>query len=336
VKKRGPQHKNPGKILSQSLAEGKRVIGIVGSDATRRNRAVDYTEKTLRKKVGSLEIVRLTESEILIDQLANTLFSSGLFCEARLVILSEIATFKKHTKNALLQLLQRDISPHTLLLLSTPLSRSDPVETFLKKNDTLVSFQILTPPEMRQWAQKELTRQGLLDTEEQAINALLALSEGDLDKLLQYIEQISLYLEPNAHLTKSVVEKLFGSHSSFREFELLEALSTRNEVRYLQLVRHLLHEGKSPLMLLGILSKALRTYHHIIAAHRTQMSESAIQETLNLKPWLFQKYSHAAKAFHYAQLQRAHLYLMQADALMKNRSAGPEAILMNLFQHLKG
>lgn len=186
----------------------------------------------------------------------------GLFAEKQILELhllqgiSETAaeTLKTYTRNP---------PTNKLLLIRTgKLDRRQQQTTWFKSIDKIGVFIPIWPMEpyqLFQWITERLASLGL-KAEKEAIQCLIAATEGNLSATSQEIEKLSLYFATNTNnvITRDTLLQALSDNARFDPFQLTDAALHGEVKRCLKILNRLKEEGIEPLLILWALSRECR------------------------------------------------------------------------------
>lgn len=149
-----------------------------------------------------------------------------------------------------------------LLVIAGKLERHLLQTTWFKSIDSVGVFIPIWPMEpiqLSQWITERLATLGL-KAEKEAIQCLIAATEGNLLASAQEIEKLSLYFRsetPHTITQEAMIEAL-SDNARFNPFKLMDAALQGEATRCLRILNRLREEGVEPLLILWALSRECR------------------------------------------------------------------------------
>ncbi len=260
--------------------------------------------------------------------------SLSLFSANRYVVIDDIEEIKAETAKQLAHILENSPAAGlSIFLLAKELPAANVLYKFHAKIALLIKLESLKDAELSMWAAKEIESQGINSCAPEARESLLALAEGSLDKLAQYISHAALF-STDGNLDEKTVDMLFPEKVAANEYEIFDYLSQNNSSRAELQLAMLLRSGKNPFLLLSLVSRTYLSYYSIRACLDQGMSVPQVSEKLKIPPWLLHKHITAMGKRTRKRLSRDIRSILKTDSRLKNRSVGPDAVLSGLISEL--
>ncbi len=132
----------------------------------------------------------------------------------------------------------------------------------------------------------------------------------ELDKLVAYANGRPI----EAH----DVEALVSDEQVADMFGFVDAIGARDGATALRILRGVLGRGEQPLIALTMIARQTRLL--IQAKEHERLAPAELAQTLGLHPFVAEKLSRQARNFSMAQLERAHIAVMETDLAIKTGS----------------
>ena len=274
---------------------------------------------------------QMTTNEI--SSIEEELQSLSLFSSSSFFIIKDVEKLNAACTKRLEAALPSIPDTSHLIITARKLPTTNPIRKHFGNKKNVIKFEDLQNKELESWIKKELARKGLTKCSSKVIQSLIALSEGLIDEVVGLIEHLSLYLNTEQVEIRDV-ERLFISRPNPVEFKLLDAIVEKRSIEAESLVVNLLNSGKSPFLILSLLSRSFTQYSRIKALQNKGIQNNQVAYQLNMQPWLFKKNDSIAKRYSDTQLNGALGAILTADSKLKNRSLGHEEILAELIYKL--
>lgn len=337
MKRANPSSKDPTTALKELLdrSELPSFILITSPDQVRLQRI----EERIRDKsaVPQNQISKIRADELsteALTRLKDDLATLSLFSGPRLYVISHIDRATAAATKAIAQIVLDLLPGTTVLGLANEMTASDPLAQAASKLGAYLKFPELSGTELTQWATREVTQAGIAKCPAALIERLIETAEKRPDAIAAMATQFALYLD-EAPATIQAFDALFPSAAVAGEFELIDAIAAGSTLRAEVLFETLLRAGKSPFMLLGMISKIFGNYHSIALMLSQRLAPQMIRESLKMTPWVFNKSLEVAKRIKPQEIEGQLRAILRADSKLKNKSLGPQAIFSELFHALR-
>jgi len=154
----------------------------------------------------------------------------------------------------------------------------------IKKYGEAVEFVRLKNPELSRWTAKTFRKYGKKISRED-LNYFLIQVGDSLEDINNEIQKLSSYTGSSASITRETIDKLVAPSPEYTVFQLIDAISTRQRGKALQLLEILLDSGQSVFGLISLISRQLKTM--LLCKDYTEKGYSlgAVQDTLKAEPF---------------------------------------------------
>ena len=329
-----------GDHLKQALSSGSfpPALLILAPDLLRKERALSLLlEKHLGCSSPSLSFRGDELSQEKLRALEDELYSLSLFASKKVVVIREIEKARAAELTLLVDIVKKLAikKPDGVVLVILGLELPKGGALYKQFAALEADFQLseLVGGDLKKWALRELSRNGVSEVESAVPDFLIALTGGDLDDLTSKVEHLALYSESGKTSIRDC-KALFQAKSVDDEFELLSFIAQGDKNRAQSRITALLRQDKSPFLLLGLIA---RTISQLVAL-RTLLDRGSdpdsIATLLKVSPWIIKKQILLVRRYSLASLQRALGALVTADSKLKNRSLGAETVMSELVDNL--
>ncbi len=131
--------------------------------------------------------------------------------------------------------------------------------------------------------------------------------DNELDKLVAYAN--------GRRIEQNDVEALVSDEQVADMFGFVDAIGARDGAAALRILRGVLGRGEQPLIALTMIARQTRLL--IQAKENDRLSPAELAQALGLHPFVAEKLSRQARNFSMAQLERAHIAVMETDLAIK-------------------
>jgi DNA polymerase III delta subunit len=310
----------------QWLSKNQMIIFLHGADSFRSNQKLrEYRERFL-KKYGSQAGLTVIDADDNPDfKLAKLNVSQGLFSTLRLVIIKNLTShlnpeaqeqaiaFLRSNKNIL------DGKDVVIILWEGELSKkSSRLFVFLKKVAQIQEFKKLEGNDIYKWTierLKEICPEQKISRD--ALEKLVAYTSGDSRLIQMELEKLASFKD-QGEISEEDVDQVVVSLSANTIFETIEAASSGNKRRALELLHGQLENKKDPFYLLSMYVYQFRNMLKIGEVFwRGSISKNEISKLTNIHPFVVQKILPQLKNFSLSGLQRIYQNLQEIDEGIK-------------------
>jgi DNA polymerase-3 subunit delta len=252
-----------------------------------------------------------------------------MFGPRRLVQVRDAHLFKADDLAAFLPYL-KDPSPSSCLLLIA--EKADLRLKFFaeaKKAGVVAKFEPLKDRQVPAWVSGEARRQKL-KLEPGAAERLAEAVGTDMAQLASALERLSLYAGVGAPLTPGHVEELLATTRQRSVFELTGAVGRGDRREALVVLRRMLEDRESGVMIVAMLARHLRQLWSAKELADRGLPRAELASALGVHPFFVGDLIQQAQRMSVAALGRTHRALFEADRSLKSSRLPERAILEGL------
>lgn len=302
------------------------VILVSGPEAFLADKAIRVLHERLQTASPELEYVEVDAPSAGSGDLLQAV-SPSLFGEPRLVV---VWGFEKTTDGVLedvLDYLQAPDSSVTLLIRHSSGNRGKKALDAIRSHGG--EWLVVTVPEIKsdrdrvQFLRHEAKSHRLRlqpDAEQMLIDAL----GSDIAELAAAIGQLAGDLGEEATLTREIVSTYYGGRVETTSFELAEMAISGRRGDALAGLRHALHAGVEPVLIVSALAHSLRQMARV--GGQTG-SPGDIAKELGLQQWQVQRARSQLQGWDEVGLGTAIMHVAQSDAALKGLGSDPDYAL---------
>ncbi len=270
-----------------------------------------------------------------LRSLQDALCSLSLFTKEQLFVIDDIQDCNAELQKQILSILENLGASTTVVVTGTKLPSNSTFLRFFERNEAIISLPELEGVELKRWAEKELRNAGILKTDPRALELLLRLATNQADTLFKLIEHVSLYCE-NGELSLDTLNQLFVERIEPSEFELVDALQSKNPAKPEILLYQIVKSGKNLFGLLALIARVYNNYLLIKLLQKRGLNSTEIRDRLGQTPWVFNKTVSGARHYSLQTLLDIQGLVLRADSKLKNKSLGPDLVLSELVGKICG
>jgi len=201
----------------------------------------------------------------------------------------------------------------------------------LRKAGYLHEFPRLRDRDLESWLASEAKRRRLT-IEPGALSALAEAAGPDLGRLVQALEQVSLFA--NGPIKRQHVEDMIPESRERGVFELTRAIGTGDVSTALRLLSNMLRNREPPLKIQFMLLRQLRQIWRAKELVAAAVPRQAIAAAVGVAPFFLDDVLVPAARMTTSALQRSFSYLYQADRSLKSSRIDAEVQMMRLVRRL--
>ncbi|MDO5025885.1 MAG: DNA polymerase III subunit delta [Trueperella sp.] len=242
------------------------------------DRAVAQLRNQLREADPNIDITKVDAERYQTGQLA-TLVSPSLFAEARAVVVYNLEQLNSELQEDLLSYLKNPVSDVTVILRHNGGVRGRKVLTELKKQKvpTLEIAPLRNNADKARAVTDDVRAAGRKMTTD-AVGALVDALGSDTSELLAAVRQ--LLADVDGVIDDSHVHTYFAGRVEATGFNVADALIAGNTGRAVELARHAVSTGVSPVAIVAAISTKLRTMAQVLGER-----SSKLDVKVKMAPW---------------------------------------------------
>lgn len=266
-----------------------------------------------------------------LSQILDELNTNDLFTPRRLIRIINGHNLKTGVVDTLLKSTLPEQPANVLLIHAHQLKSNSRLRKRFAENKALIELPELKENILSQWVTKHAESLGMPVTNE-AAQLVVDIADGSPDTIDQTLQQLKLYCELDKAPTKADVLALFRHHPDPNEFQLLEQLLTCPPHEVDQSFEELISSGKNVFSLLNLMGKSASRLLLIRELLKQGTPEAKIPSVVGAPPWLVKKEMQLLRKTNFLQLRSFHKRLITADAQLKGKSLGTQAIFSQLVR----
>ncbi len=283
-------------VASIKKGDIKPVYFLMGEEAYYIDAIAKYIEDTvLTEEEKGFNQTILYGRDVKIEDIVSTAKRFPMMAERQVVIVKEAQDLSRTIENLIPYL--ENPQPTTLLVICYKYKKIDKRKKLYKaiaKNHILFESNKLYDNQVPDWIRRVLAGRGYAISPK-ASQMLVEFLGNDLAKVNNELEKLQLILKPGEQITAEIIEENIGISKDFNNFELQNAISTRNVKKAFGIIQYFAHNPKNhPLvltvsLLFSFFSKVLK-YHAL--ANKAQASK-----VLAINPYFVKDYEIAARNY---------------------------------------
>jgi DNA polymerase III subunit delta len=315
-------------------------IILYGPDTYRVKKKLAYWRDIFvaKKDPSGVNISTIDANLLDINSFRRLALSSGLFSDKRLVIIENF--FQRNKEEGLdeeiLGFLERsgkeEKNDNSLIFIDEDIKEGKMSNVKKKTLAYLASqkysqcFPLLTRGELADWIEKRLLSQHK-KIEPKAVSYLVKEVGPNLWHLTNEVDK--LIANPDKDITLDLVKKFVPPQPEEEIWPLVDALSARDKLKALKLLRDQLDIGNDVFSIFGMLVRQYRILLMVREAIDLEgfVNGFVLAKRLSLHPFVCQKAIHQIKNYTLIELKNIYQQLLQIDLKTKTSPVDPETLL---------
>jgi len=282
------------------------------------------------RKISSdpkLEIIRVRND---INVFINQLLSNSFFNEKRLFICENILEgLSEVDSKKLIRALKEKQEKTTVLFIENKAPKSE-IKNFIQKNGQIINHAKAQEKDVINFINERVAEEsGKISP--LAAERLASFVGPDFWQLNEEIKKLTLYKksdEPEIDIQTADVDQLVKSNFEANIFELMDAISTKNQRKSIKLLNQFLESGENEMYIFSMIAKQFRNI--ALAKFEGISSEKILAEKAGLHPFVAKKSILQAKNFDKKEIISIYQKLIEADLSLKS-GFDPRYILQNML-----
>lgn len=305
------------------------IIFLYGQDSYRIGQKLkEIVEGYKAKNPSGFNLVNFDLSENKLEDFLETVKSSSLILEKKLIIAKNIFLNKDQSESILKFLKSQDMGQRDdiILVIIHPGDslKNKLFEYLTKKPNQFQNFKLLKEYEIKNWAKKQLNSFEI-DLTGEALDFLVLNCDRDLWRLDGEIRKVADY-KIRGVISKSQVEELLIQNAEHNIFELTDALLKKNKKKALLALHKAMDNGEKPTELLGLLAWQARNL--------LRFKTGANPASLNLHPFVLGKLKESEKIFSIEELNAFLSKIIDLDLAFKTTNLNEKTALSLLISEM--
>jgi DNA polymerase III subunit delta len=261
----------------------------------------------------------------------NNLLSSSFFSTKRIFICSNYLEKLTEAEEKKIITALKKKPADTLVLFIEEKEPKGELKKFFEKNDAIKKFIKPSEKDILAFINKRVTEEGSIISP-LAAERLASFVGADYWQLAEEIKKLSLYKkgEPNNEdIQTADVDLLVKSNFEANIFELIDAISTKNQRRAAKLISQFLDSGENEIYIFSMIAKQFRNI--AMAKFDNTTSEKEFASQAGIHPYVAKKSIIQAKNFDKNELMAIYRKLISTDLKLKSGQNAKQALLDLVF-----
>jgi len=302
------------------------IIFLYGKDTFRSSQKLkEIIEHYKKIHKSGLNFRSIDLSEESFQEFKDDAKNISMFDEKKLIVLKNAYGNKNFQEDFLKNSKYFITSDDVFLFFEEESPESNKFFNFLKKKAKAQEFKIFKGLQLKNWVKKEFQKYET-EIETSALDELIEFVGNDLWQMENEIKKLVSFKE-KGFVRKEDVGILVKPKIETDIFETIDAISSRNKKRALELLHQHLEKGDSPLYLLSMINFQFRNLLIIKDLVEKGRPYYTFQETTGLHPFVIKKSYGQAQRFNLSELKKIYQKIFRVDLDIKTGKLDPQAAL---------
>ncbi len=310
------------------------IIFLYGEDTFRSQKKLKELEEKFLREVdpSGNSIDKLEGEKLSLPRLQESLSSSSLFVQKRLIIIRNIFANKSESIFSSLADYLKSFSSDNIIIFwdnisGTSLSKNKiKLFNFLKNSDPkkmhfAQEFKPLSGTQIVNWIRQEVQNRGG-SISYQAANTLVSFVGNDLWRISNELDKLLHYKQSQEGKSSLIevedVKQMVHGQIDENIFSLTDALGSKNKARAIELLEEQIEAGINEIYLLSMIIRQFKILLQVKEAVEAGLSSRKIINLLGLHPFIVQKSLTQSRYFSCELLKKILIYLIEADKKIKS------------------
>lgn len=260
----------------------------------------------------------------------ETLKTVSMLGERPLAIIREGEALSDTALKVLADYARSPIESSTLVVVGEKLDGRSRFMEAASKSGAIVECKPLYQNKVPFWINVEVKKEGRQISQE-AARFLADMVGNDLGQLSQAIERIILYVGDRKIIDVKDVNEAIAKTHQHTVFEFADAVGAKDLPKALSLLRNILENGGSPILVLNMLARHFRILAKAKEISGRMRDVAEIAKYLGVNPFFVSKYTAQVKNFSASELRNGFRTLHRCDRELKSSRLNHERIFERAF-----
>ena len=295
-------------------------------DAYRAERALKEVHEGLEGDGSAVAVHTYHAADCDVMALADAIETASLFGSRTLVVVRGGETLSERAQERLTEAIDRQAPQVTVVVVARGADMRRRFFARCRERGQRIAVDHPRLAEMRGWLD-ELARERGRTLEDDARDLLIEIVGRDLLTVASELDKLAAAVPRGRRVTADDVRRVTVPAREHGNFEVTDAVCTRDAARATRLLAETLDRGGQPIALIGAMAAALRPVlagAQLVARGRSV--DDAARE-LGILPYQRRVFQAGARAYRPRELRRALVRLSQVDVMSKTGVGDPRALL---------
>lgn len=318
-------------MTAKKHSDEQRIYFLLGDEYTQKQ---EYIHSLVAACPGVSPEFGIFKADLKSDSLSETLSRARnlpLCSEKQLFI---VTVPKKFTRQEKEQVVEYCVAAPSFSVLIFDCLQRDKLPTALEKNAAVVVYDSDREEcPLEEVVQRRIQVRGKTIAADARAELIRRIGD-DRDELLHAVEYLLLYVGTRGTITRQDVTALVAESLAYGDFDLVNALVSRDFNRALAIFRDMTETGSSVQEIMGVVLWQLKRIYRAQRMMMRQVPKQEIARALRIGPSFITAFLHNIKKFPYEHIIRAITQLAELDNAVKTGRVDEEAGLEAFFVRL--
>lgn len=275
-------------------------------------------EELLPEEERDFNLYTIYGPETGVESIMDVCQRLPMMAERQVVIVKEAQAIRADALNKLHFYAERP-NPSTVLVIACrgDKAKGKDLIAAIKKNGIVFESKKVTERNLLPVI-SDLIKDKKMSVDPKALSMLRDYIGTDISRLYNEIDKLSFILGPGAMITPEAIERNIGISKDYNNFELVDAINSRNAAKAMTIVEYFRNNPKNNPTVMTM-STLFNHFSNLLIYHYTRdKSQSGYMDALGLKsPWALKNYEAAARAYNVRQTIEIISALRECDCRSK-------------------
>lgn len=261
------------------------------------------------------------------EKIKENLFSNSIFKENKVLILNNVFSNKDFEKECLALLKEGNIKEDIIFYEKGKVDKRGSFFKFLVKKARTQEFNFLTEKNLELWIKREVKERNS-SISDKAVSLLIKFVGNNLWRIVSEIEKLSLYkINSGSRIEEEDIKKMVKSELETDIFKTIDAISSQNNKKALELLHSHLEQGDSPIYLFSMIRFQIKNLLIVKDLSEKGMPYSLMVSESGLHPFVVKKSYNLSHRFSLDGLKKIYWEIFELEIKIKTGKIDPSVAL---------
>lgn len=312
------------KMLMEDIKKGqfKKVYLLTGEEVYLRNQYKKRLRNALLDPEDTMNAASFEGKGINPKEIIDLAETMPFFADRR-VIMIENSGFTKNACPDLAEYIPEIPESTCLILTESEVDKRGKLYKNIKNVGRVVEFKRQDERTLARWVLGTLKKEGRNITEE-TMHAFLGRTGSDMESIEKELEKLLCYTMGRDVITTADVEAVCTEQTENRIFDMVQAITERDQRRALDLYADLLAMKEPPMRILYLITRQFNQLLQLKSLSGQGLDKSELAKKAGIPPFALGKYQAQCRQFSTAQLRRAVEDCVETEEKVKTGQMGDQ------------
>jgi len=306
----------------------KMIYFFYGEDDYRSREKLKETIADIKKKSKSELALSFFDGEKdKFEKVKENLFSNSIFKENKALIINNAFSNKDFEKECLDLLKEGKIKEDIIFYEKGKTDKRGSFFKSLVKKARTQEFNFLTEKNLEMWIKREIKKRNS-SISDKAVSLLIRFVGNNLWRIVSEIEKLSLYkINSGSRIEEEDIKKMVKSELETDIFKTIDAISSQNNKKALELLHSHLEQGDSPIYLFSMIRFQIKNLLIVKDLSEKGMPYSLMVSESGLHPFVMKKSYNLSHRFSLDGLKKIYWEIFELEIKIKTGKIDPSVAL---------